>query len=493
MALHDVSLSFELGQVHGLVGQNGAGKSTLLGVLSGRVSPDQGQIYINGSLLRFGDPRASRAAGIACIYQELTMVPNLSACENVFLGQPITRHGRLMQSAMRARFSELCEEFGVKINSRTHTGDLSIAEQQIIEIMRGLQAGAKILLLDEPTAALPESERDRVYSIVATMRASGKTVILVSHKLDEVLTHSQHITVMRNGTIVKSEPTTNWTEGTLIATMVGGAAQLSSISGQRPSVIPGDNDVPLLEAIDLHVPGVLTVPELRVRRGEVLGITGLVGSGRTSLLRALAGLEPRIHGSLAIDGKTVDWPKEPREALRLGIALVPEDRKSAIIGTLSICDNIGIGFSAPGTKKWILTRRHRESYASSHLDGLAFDRKRLGEPIQNLSGGNQQKVLIAKWAGREMNLLLADEPTQGIDVSAKAEVLARLRQLAASGRGVIVVSSEIDEILDVCDRAIVLWRGEVVGEARRGSPAWNHANLLEMSFGKVDTGIGIGT
>jgi ABC-type sugar transport system ATPase subunit len=486
VALHDVNLTVEAGQVHSLVGQNGAGKSTLLGILSGRINPDKGRVTISGSPLHFGDPRASRGAGIACIYQQLTMAPNISACENVFLGQLVTRRGRLSTSFMRARFSELCNDFGVTIDSRAKTRTLSVAEQQILEIMRGLQAGAKVLLLDEPTAALPEEERERVYSIIAASRSAGRTVVLVSHKLDEVLLQSQQITVMRNGSVVETRKASEWVEETLIAKMAGRSGQLKALLMKDTELSEGHHSTPVLEIKDLRLPGLLSVPSLSLHRGEILGISGLVGSGRSSLLRSLAGLEPGAKGTMSINGEEVPWPREPRKALALGIALIPEDRQSAIISGQSISDNIGIGFDPSPKRKWILTRRYRRSYAQSHLQGVAFDSKRVNEPIGNLSGGNQQKALIAKWAGRNMSILLADEPTQGIDISAKTEVLAKLREIADGGRSVVIVSSEIDEILTVCNRALVLWRGEVVHEVRRNDAEWNHEGLLRLAFGKIE-------
>jgi ABC-type sugar transport system ATPase subunit len=487
VALRDVTVKVAAGETHALVGQNGAGKSTLIGVLSGRLSPDEGAVFVSGSSLRLGDPRASRASGIACIYQHLTILPNLTATENVFLGQPLSARGRVSRSAMEHRFVELCNGLGLTIAPRARAGLLSIAEQQVLEILRGLQAGARVLLLDEPTAALPVTESDRLYSIVASLRDAGTTCILVSHKLDEVLKHSQSIPVMRNGAVVETRTAPRWSEDDLIAAMDGGASPRRARSAARAGPTHGTHG-PLMELTDLKVPGALDVPELHVHRGEMLGVAGLVGSGRSTLLHALAGMVATSSGHLSIDGLPVRWPTTPRRSLRSGIALLPEDRKSAIVMNLPIWDNVGLGYGAQDAPRWFLSRRSRAAYATRHLAGLDFDVNRLAEPISNLSGGNQQKVLIAKWAGRNVTLLLADEPTQAVDVTAKAEVLARLRRIADNAKGVILVSSELEEIIDVCDRAVVLWRGRVVGELSRTSPEWHPSTLLRMAFGKADQG-----
>jgi ABC-type sugar transport system ATPase subunit len=490
IALRGVDLVVAAGKTHALVGQNGAGKSTVIGVLSGRVAPERGTVFINGEALRFGDPRASRAAGIACIYQHLSTVPNLTASENVFLGQPISHHGRLARSEMDSRFAEMCAGLGLVIDPRTRAERLSVAEQQVLEILRGLQAGAKVLLLDEPTASLPVSERDRLYAIVAALRDAGTTIVLVSHKLDEVLAHSQDITVMRNGSVVQTRTASEWTEEELITTMTGvprtAAPGHDRVTSERSEVTP------LLELADLEVPGTLTVPELSVRAGEVVGVTGLVGSGRSTLLHALAGMVPGCRGRLTINGAAVAWPTTPRRSLRLGIALVPENRKSALVMGLPIWDNVALGYGSPDAPKWLLTRRSRAAYATRHLDGLDVDVERLSEPVINLSGGNQQKVVIAKWTGRDVSVLLADEPTQAIDVSAKLEVLARLRRFADSGKAVLLVSSELSEILDVCDRVVVLWRGAVVDQLSRESDSWNDADLLRKAFGQSEEAESVG-
>jgi ABC-type sugar transport system ATPase subunit len=487
VALADVDLTATAGRTHALVGQNGAGKSTVIGVLSGRVLPDRGTVLVDGSALRLGDPRASHSAGIACIYQHLTTVPNLTASENVFLRQPMSRWGRLSRAEMDARFVETCAGLGMFIDPRTRAERLSIAEQQVLEILRGLQAGANVLLLDEPTASLPISERDRLYAIVSSLREAGRTIILVSHKLDEVLANSHDVTVMRNGATVETRAAQEWSEDQLIAAMTGTAR--AAAPAHRATTSAAQRELPpLLEVSDLDVPGVLSAPHLSVRSGEVVGVTGLVGSGRSTLLRALAGLVPGCHGRLTIEGKGVAWPTTPRRSLGLGMAFLPEDRKSALVMGSPIWDNVGLGVTSPDAPRWLLTRRSRSAYAQRHLEGLAIDSRRFSEPVSNLSGGNQQKVLIAKCTGRGVRVLLADEPTQAIDVAAKAEVLSRLRRFADSGHAVLLVSSELTEILGVCDRAVVLWRGAVVDEIRSQSPLWNQSDLLRSAFGKTSEG-----
>ena len=480
-ALRDVSLSISAGEVHALVGHNGAGKSTLMGIISGQLAPDHGHVLVNGTPIHLGDPRVSRAAGIACIYQQLTMVPALSACENVFLGQTLKRYGKVSTSAMRARFTELCDSLGVSIDPSARSGRLSVAQQQLLEIMRGLQAGATVILLDEPTASLPVSERDHVYAIMAALRAAGKAIILVSHQLREVLMHSERVTVLRDGVVIKTAPVETWTEDALIESMAGERQNNTGIRLRSDSA-PRNTQPPLLEIHELDVPSALNVSNIQVQPGEILGLAGLIGSGRTTLLRALAGLEPRARGAFTLAGKSGPLPKNPREAITRGIALIPEDRRTALVMGLPIWDNIGMGPGAKGEPRFVITRRHRQTYATDSMTESDFDLRRLGEPIRNLSGGNQQKVLLAKWAARNPQVLLADEPTQGIDVMAKTDLLLRIRDLADSGKAVIVASSEIDELLSLADRILVLNRGQVTANVRANEPAWNEDDILRFAF-----------
>ena len=321
IAVRAASFEISAGTVYALVGENGAGKSTLLGMLAGRITPTAGQIEVFGDMLQAGNVRASRLAGVVAIYQELTIVPALSACANVFLGQTHSRFGFLAELAMRRRFEELRARLGVKIAATAVAGKLSLADQQMLEIMRALQSKARILLLDEPTSALAPPEREALFARLRELRADGVTILLVSHNLDEVLAIADEISVCRDGKLVHTAPAGTWTKATLVAAMLGHDIPPSH---RRPT---RNIARPLLEAAAITVPGKIENVSLSVSPGEIVGVGGLVGSGRTTLLRALAGLEPGAGGLLSIDGKGRSLPTDPARALALGIALIPEDRR----------------------------------------------------------------------------------------------------------------------------------------------------------------------
>ncbi len=351
-ALKGVGVEAEIGTIHALVGENGAGKSTFLGIIAGRVVPTNGSVEIFGKPHVFGAPRQARRLGIAAIYQELTIVPALSAQANVFLGQPLAQAGLLDEREMRRRFEDLSAQMAVSIRPNAVAGRLSVADQQMLEIMRGVQSGAKLILFDEPTTSLAPPEREALFRLMRTLRAEGVTMMFVSHNLEEVLDISDVVTVFRDGQLSGSAPRAEWTKPSLIRAMVGhDVVEYRRV--HRAPVMRGA--APLLDAKAVSVPGAIEAVDLSVQPGEILGIGGLVGSGRTSLLRALAGLEPRSTGELAINGEAVAWPVTPRAALRAGIVLVPEDRKAqGLVLGMSAMDNIAISRFSEG----LALRRH---------------------------------------------------------------------------------------------------------------------------------------
>jgi rhamnose transport system ATP-binding protein len=456
-ALHPVSLDVAAGEIHALVGENGAGKSTLLGILSGRIAATAGEVRVFGEPLQAGDPRAARQAGIATIYQELTMIPALSALANVFLGQELSRGGALSEREMHVRYRGLCEEFGVSVPPDRPARTLTVAQQQALEIMRGLNARSRILLFDEPTAALSERERDALFRLVNHLKVQGITIVFVSHNLDEVLQISDTVTVLREGRLVASRAKGEWTKRDLVRAMLGKEVEFQT---QRAAA-PGERVV--LKAEGVTLPGAIEDISLEVRSGEIVGLGGLVGSGRTSLLRCLAGLEPRSHGRLCIGGREVKWPRSPHQAIRLGIALVPEDRKAqGLVLGMPAADNVTMTwFKAVSRFSFLFSQRQRDA-AGRLTSQFGFDPRRLVTRVRNLSGGNQQKVLLAKSIHRRPSILLADEPTRGIDIGAKAEVMHSLEKLSESGLGVIIASSELEEVLKISDRILVLSEGRLV-------------------------------
>lgn len=473
LAVTAVTLEIATGTVHALVGENGAGKSTLLGMLAGRITPTAGQIEVFGDVLQAGNVRAARSAGVVAIYQELTIVPTLSACANVFLGQPHSRFGFLAEGAMRRGFEDWCSRLGVAIAATAVAGTLSIADQQMIEILRALQRKARILLLDEPTSALAPPEREALFARLRELRAGGVTILLVSHNLDEVLAIADEISVCRDGRLVRTASANAWTKATLVAAMLG--HDISSGTARPARKL----ERPLLEAAAITVPGKIENVSLSIGPGEIVGVGGLVGSGRTTLLRTLAGLEPRARGQLSIDGKVKSLPTDPARALALGIALIPEDRRQGLVLGLTAQENIVLADLSATASAGFISERQLHRCAASAIRGCDFNSRRLGISVSSLSGGNQQKLLLARWRHRQVRVLLADEPTRGIDVGAKEEILRNLRDLADQGLAIVFVSSELEEVVAVSDRIIVLSAGREAGSLKSGATV---SDILRAAF-----------
>lgn len=489
VVVNNASIKLCRGSVHALVGANGAGKSTLIGMLSGRVEPDAGEVVARGKILRHGKPRASRAAGISVVYQEQSLVPQLSACANVFLGNTTTRFGCIATRQMEVGLSELCDRFRISIAPNDRCDTLTPSVLQLLEIMRALQVHAGTILLDEPTANLGEHERQQLYRVIRQMVAMDVAVLFVSHNLDEVFELSDTITVMREGNVIDTRPRSDWDRKSLIEGMLGerfherlSDINLSDNLTQRR--LPHQNNSPMLEARDIVVPKLIRVPHVAVGKGEVLGIAGLIGSGRTTLMRALAGLEPTSTGTIEIEGNGSALMQSSRAAFNSGIVLIPENRKEALIQHMSVAENLLLGYGLySSTRAGIVTRRTLNRRALQILKNLNFQElfDRVDDPVGALSGGNQQKVLLAKWALRG-KLLMVDEPTRGVDIGAKFEILEHLRELANSGASIIVASSEFEDLLAICDRITVLSAGEFVDTITKSEERWNVRDLLHMCF-----------
>jgi ABC-type sugar transport system ATPase subunit len=458
-ALEDVDLDILSGEVHGLVGENGAGKSTLLKILTGAHEPSTGSIELFGDEVTLSDPKTARRYGITAVYQELTVVPTLSAAANVFLGQERRSAGVIQdRRAERRRFLELCRTMDVEIDPNARADALSIADQQTLEIMRGIESAARVLVLDEPTASLALHEREALYRTVRSLRAHGVTIVLISHDLEEVLQLCDTVTVLRDGRKVGTRPASGWSKQQLIVAMLGEEADLKPRHERRPGR-------EILRAEGVRVPGILTRVDLDVRAGEILGIGGLVGSGRSELLRALAGLDPMSSGSLWLEGRPVSWPRSPQAAQRLGIALAPEDRKSqGLVLGLPTYDNVNLASLGSVATATVLLRSREVARAASLASKVGLQAGTIRRTTKLLSGGNQQKVVLAKWIDRAVKVLLVDEPTRGIDVGAKAEIFSLLDELATKGMGIVMVSSELEEVVENADRMILLGGGTVVGE-----------------------------
>ncbi len=500
VALRSLDWQCNFGEIHGLVGQNGAGKSTLVGSITGGLVPDAGEVWVAGQRLPLGRPSASRRSGVAAVFQELGVVPALSALENVFLGHTPNRRGIVDRREMLRRFTDLAARFGVSIDPDDPVGGLPVGKQQVIEIMRCVSSGAAILLLDEPTAALSEAERESFHRIMMELRAQQFTVLFISHNLDEVEELCDEVTVLAEGQLVGTQPTGSWGREELIASIAGSAAQGTFVvdpeAGPTPdradrasfadrppspaSTLGASSRDPnwSLTVRGLSLPGgTLAIEEMTVRAGEIVGLAGLMGSGRTRLLRCLAGMEPSAQADIEVSGAATALPRTPHQALRLGVALLPEDRKNGLVLGRSIRDNMRLGSLATAKDRLGAGEMMRQA-----LERVGAPVARLSEPVGALSGGNQQKVLMAKWLARGVKLLLVDEPTRGIDIGAKTQILTLLRQLTGEGLAVVVVSSELEEVLAIADRVLVMAAGRSIAHLERDDPRWTVHDILRIAF-----------
>jgi len=459
-AVNDVSVAIEPATVHGLVGENGAGKSTLAKIIGGVHEPDSGELLIDGGPVRLRSPRDALAAGIATIAQEIALVPARSVLENVFLGMEPRRLGVVDRAAMRRRYNKLEERTGFGLDPDARVAGLRTAEQQKAEILRAIARDARLILMDEPTAALTADESRRLLETIAALTAAGTAVVLVSHYLEEVLEAAETVTVMRDGRVVRSGPAAKETPASLVNAMVGRALELTF-----PPKRAAPDDAPVvLEARGLSRTGAVDDVSLTVRAGEIVGLAGLVGSGRTEVARLIFGADRRDAGEVRVDGESVHI-RGPQDAARVGIALVPESRKEqGLLMVRSIRENETLAtlpeYATAGVVRGDRERERTEEL-SRRLDVRAPSTR---VPVGSLSGGNQQKVLFAKWLATEPKVLIADEPTRGIDVAAKQQIHGLIADLAETGMGVLLISSEIEEVLGLAHRVLVMRRGRIVEE-----------------------------
>lgn len=485
--LAPTTITFGPGAVHALVGANGAGKSTLLGTLSGRVTPTTGSVRFEGQELAFGRPRKIRKHGVAAVYQELEIIPGISALANVYLGTEVHRAGWLSQRAMRAEYRQFCERLKVDIDPDIRARNLSVAQQQSLEIMRALRSNARVLLLDEPTASLALPERQTLLAVIRDLAAGGMTLAFVSHQLDEVLQVSDTVTVLRNGSIVARGAVGEFTKQRLIQEMAGSTtvtADPELTHGGRDRIVAGAQT---LVVDDLDLDGRVDHVSLAVSPGEVVGLAGLVGAGRSSILRSLAGAESRANGLLTVGGVKRRVPRSVRAARRLGISMLPEDRKTeGLISERSVEDNISLSNYGSSARWGVVRPKRQREISDEWRDRVHLTPFRPGVRARMLSGGNQQKVLLARVLQVRPKIILADEPTRGVDVAAKEQVLATLRAFADNGGAVIMTSSEIEEVLAVSDRIYVIHSGRVVREIADVGPHITIESVLTASFGHDD-------
>jgi rhamnose transport system ATP-binding protein len=458
-ALEEGQIELFPGEVHGLVGENGAGKSTLVKILAGVHRPDGGRLVLDGQDVVFDNAKQSQSAGIAIIFQEPTLFPDLTVAENIFVGvQPLRRGRRIDVRRMRRDTQALFEQLGVRLDPDRVARGLSIADQQLVEIAKALTSQAHVIVMDEPTAALAISEVERLFAIIQTLRARNAAVLFVSHRLEEVRTLCQRVTVMRDGRHVLTKPIEELTTQSIIRAMVG-----RDMDALFPKVAsePGHT---VLKVDRLTREGVFIDVSLEVRAGEIVALAGLVGAGRSEVARAIFGIDRWDAGSVEINGRKLP-PGSPTAAMAAGVGLVPEDRRQqGLVMDFSIERNVALASLRRMRRFGLIPRGAERSFAADWAVRLQLKYGRLTNPVWMLSGGNQQKVVLAKWLARKPALLIVDEPTRGIDVGTKAEVHRLLSDLAAEGVAILMISSELPEVLGMADRIIVLFEGRISRE-----------------------------
>ncbi len=457
-ALRGVSLSLHAGEVLALLGENGAGKSTLMKVLGGAHLADEGVIEIDGRETVFCSPQDSRNASVAVIYQEFNLVPGLNAVENIFLGQEITSGGFIAQRRERKRAGELFARLGIAMDLDTPCGRLTTAQQQLVEIAKALAFDARIIVMDEPSAALTQHEVEKLFEIIRDLKKQGIGVIYISHRLDEIFTIADRVTILRDGANVGERPIGELTRRTMIEMMVG--RELTNEFPSRTSAIGEAR----LSVSGLSRGRAVRDVSFTVRRGEILALTGLVGAGRTETVRLIFGADKREAGAISLDGKPLEI-REPRDAIAAGIGLLTEDRKlQGLVLGHSVRENFGLpNLSWLSRRGFVQMDREREEFAK-YSDLLKIKVATQDTAAGTLSGGNQQKVVLAKWLARNCDVLIFDEPTRGIDVGAKFEIYLLMNELAAAGKAIVMISSELPEVLGMADRILVMHEGRVTGE-----------------------------
>ncbi|HET6436499.1 MAG TPA: sugar ABC transporter ATP-binding protein [Anaeromyxobacter sp.] len=464
-ALKGVDFDVRPGEVHALLGENGAGKSTLIRIMAGALAPDHGEVWVKGQRVRFGSPRDARQSGIATVYQELLLFPDLTVAENIFLGNaPRRRFGAVDWGTMRSQARELLGSLDTwELDVDARLGDLSVANRQRVEIAKALSQNPQVLIMDEPTASLAGADVERLMAVVRRLRERGVAIVYVSHRLSEIFELADRVTVLRDGARIATRAVKEVDEPALISMMVGRSIdQLFPKEETKPGPAA-------LEVKNLSYRSVVRDVSFSVREGEILGIAGLVGAGRTELALTLFGITPATAGEIRVHGRpvTIDGPRRARD---LGIAYVPEDRGlQGLIRVQTIRENVTLAILDHVSRGFIVNRGEEVRRAREAITRFGIRARGPEQLVRQLSGGNQQKVVLAKWLGTEPRILIMDEPTRGIDVGAKAEVHAIMSRLAQQGLAIVMISSELPEVLGMSDRVLVMNRGRVVGHFERAS------------------------
>ncbi len=469
-ALDAVDLTVRRGRLNALLGENGAGKSTLMNILAGVFPQDEGEVRLGGRTVRFRNPREAQAAGIAIIFQELNQVPHLSIAENIFLGrEPLTRLGLIDYSRMNDAATKLLAQLELEVDPRTPVAHLRVGQQQVVEIAKALSLDAQVIIMDEPTSALTEEEVAVLFRLIRQLKQREVGIVYITHRLDELPKIADDVTVFRDGRLVGAQPFVEVTRDEMIRMMVGRDLSGFYARGANP---PGE-EVLRVEEIALPHPEragdfLVNRVSFTLRRGEVLGIFGLMGAGRTELLETIYGCHPQASfGRVWVEGRAITI-RSPQEAIRAGLALAPEDRKAeGLVLPMTVGENVTLASLARSERFGVLQPAREREITGQYVERLRIKTPSHRQAARNLSGGNQQKVVLAKWLATGPRVLLLDEPTRGIDINAKQEIYTLIDELVRGGLGVVMVSSELPEILAVADRILVLCEGRVTGEFPR--------------------------
>ena len=464
-ALQEVDFTVRRGEVHGLMGENGAGKSTLIKVLTGVYPRDGGTVRLEGAEIHPRSPKEAELMGISTVYQEVNLIPHLSVAENICLGRQPTRFGLIRWRAMAQRARAALARVDLAIDVSQPVASYSIAIQQLIAIARALDVSARLIILDEPTSSLDEKEVEELFQVIRKLRAAGLGVVIVTHFLEQVYAISERITVLRDGRLVGEYETSRLSRVELVSRMIGKElARMPRVQSESRNLVAGDPRPPLLELRQFGSPGSIAPLDMCIAKGELVGLAGLLGSGRTETARLIFGVDEARTGEMYVEGRRVRF-KSPRQAIREGFGFTPENRKlEGIIAHLSVRENIVLALQAREGAMRSLSMTQQLEIAEEFIKLLGISTTGPEQPVMNLSGGNQQKVLLARWLVTQPRLLILDEPTRGIDVGAKAEIERLIQSLRAKGMAILFISSELEEVVRDCQRVIVMRDRAKAGE-----------------------------
>lgn len=476
--LRGVDFTLHSGEIHALMGENGAGKSTLMNILTGIHKADAGKIFVDGQEVHFKNARDAENHGIAFIHQELNIWPNLSILENLFLMKQITNSfGILDTKKMRKLAEEKCAQIGIELPLDAEAGECSVGQQQMTEIIRNLMLDAKVVIMDEPTAALTERETAKLFEVMHALKDKGVAIVYISHRMEEVFTHCDTITVMRDGHSISCRPTRSTTMEAVVQDMVGRA-----ITEYYPGRTTEPGEV-VLEVKNLCQPGVFDHVSFNLRKGEILGVAGLMGAGRTEIMRALFGIDDCRQGEVYLHGQKINI-KKPEDAIKAGIGFITENRKTeGLILDFSILKNIALPSVDTFASKSVINDKKEFNFSNELSHKLGVKANSIQLPAGALSGGNQQKVVIAKWIGMHPSIIIMDEPTRGIDVGAKRDIYDLMNELTAQGVAIIMVSSDLPEVIGMSDRILVVHEGKIAGEITHDQAT--QENIITLATGGI--------